>query len=65
VSLDAPDTLGAVVDARTSDGTVRIDGLLVTGDVEAERESVRGVLGAGGQTVRIRTGSGTITLRRY
>jgi len=65
VSLDLPDVLGADLDARTSDGTVRIDGLVVTGSVEAERDSVRGKLGAGGQTVRIRTGSGTITVRRY
>ena len=65
VFVDVPDTLGADLDARTSDGAVRIDGLSVTRTAEAERDSIRGRLGPGGQTVRIRTGSGTITIRRY
>jgi hypothetical protein len=65
VSIDVPETLGADLDARTSDGSVRVDGLSVTGSVEAERQSIRGKLGAGGQMMRIRTGSGTITIRRF
>jgi DUF4097 and DUF4098 domain-containing protein YvlB len=65
VSIDVPETLGAILDARTSDGRVRVDGLSVTGSVEAERDILRGTLGGGGQTMTIRSGSGTITLRRF
>jgi len=64
VSIDVPDTLGADLDARTSDGRVRVDGLSVTGTVEAGRDSLRGRLGTGGLAMTIRSGSGTITLRR-
>jgi len=35
VSIDVPETLGADLDARTSDGRVRVDGLSVAGTVEA------------------------------
>jgi hypothetical protein len=65
VSIDVPDTLNADLDARTSDGSVRVDGLSVTGSVEDERQGIRGRLGAGGQVLRIRTGSGTITIRKF
>ena len=66
VSIDVPETLGANLDARTSDGRVRVDGLSVTSLVEAERDSLRGTLGAGGQAMTIRSGSGTrSTLRRF
>jgi DUF4097 and DUF4098 domain-containing protein YvlB len=65
VSIDVPETLGASLDARTSDGRVRVDGLSVTGSVETDRDTLRGTLGAGGQTMTIRSGSGTITLRRF
>lgn len=65
VTVDVPDTLGAELDARTSDGSVRIDGIRVTGSVAAERQSLRGTLGAGGAAMRIRSGSGTITIRRF
>jgi len=64
VSIDVPETLGADLDARTSDGRVRVDGLSVAGTVEAERDRLRGRLGAGGLAMTIRSGSGTITLRR-
>jgi hypothetical protein len=33
--------------------------------VETDRDTLRGTLGAGGQTMTIRSGSGTITLRRF
>jgi hypothetical protein len=65
VSIDVPETISADLDARTSDGSVLVDGLSVTGAVAGERQSLRGTLGAGGPVMRIRTGSGTITLRRF
>ncbi len=65
VTIDVPDSLGAELDARTSDGSVRVEGVSVRGTLAAERQSVRGTLGAGGQAMRIRTASGTITIRKF
>jgi hypothetical protein len=65
VTLDVPDGFGAEIDAHTGDGRIRMQDVTlsnVTGNMG--RNSVRGRLGAGGRGVRVRTGDGSITLRR-
>lgn len=69
VRLEAPKDFGAEVDARSSDGRVRVDTLTDTPDAKRDedegRDSVTGTLGAGGKTLRIRTGSGSITVKLW
>jgi DUF4097 and DUF4098 domain-containing protein YvlB len=65
VTLEVPDGFGAEIDARTGDGHIRVQDLTisnVTGSLD--KNSVRGRLGQGGRGVRVRTGDGSITLRR-
>jgi DUF4097 and DUF4098 domain-containing protein YvlB len=65
VILALPQDFAAEIDAHTGDGGIRLQdvGLSnVTG--KFGKDSVRGRLGAGGSTVRVRTGDGSITLKR-
>ncbi len=65
VTLALPDGFGGELDARTGDGSVRMTDVTlsnVTGEIG--KRNVAGRLGAGGATVRIRTGDGSITLKR-
>lgn len=65
VTLALPDDFGAEVDAHTGDGRIHLQNLElsnVTGQLN--RDSLRGRVGAGGGTVRLRTGDGSITLKR-
>jgi hypothetical protein len=65
VSLALPDAFSADLDARTGDGRIAVEDLTVsevTGRMSRNR--LRGQLGAGGRTLRIRTGDGSISLRR-
>ncbi len=64
--LYVADGLGAVVDARTGDGSVRLDSDLafVRDGEDRSRSTLRGRLGAGGPRLVMRTGDGTIRLRR-
>ncbi|MGE5243478.1 MAG: DUF4097 family beta strand repeat-containing protein [Betaproteobacteria bacterium] len=66
VALALPDGFSGTLDAHTGDGRVELNGIAVTGVTgEISKKSVRGTLGAGGRQVRVRTGDGSITLRRY
>lgn len=64
VTLYLPEGFGAALDAHTGDGTVRSD-LEVFGSDEGEeqRRTLRGRIGEGGRSLRIRTGDGAIRLR--
>ena len=65
VTLALPDGFGAEIDAHTGDGRVHVQDLTVenvTGEIG--KRTLRGRLGAGGGTVRVRTGDGSITLKR-
>jgi hypothetical protein len=65
VVLELPDGFGGELDAHTGDGHVSVQDVTlsnVTGEIS--KNSVRGRLGAGGAQVRVRTGDGSITLRR-
>jgi DUF4097 and DUF4098 domain-containing protein YvlB len=65
VTLEVPDGFGAELDAHTGDGSIRMQDITlsnVTGEIG--KRTVRGRLGAGGPAVRVRTGDGSITLKR-
>ena len=65
VILDLPDAFNADLDAHTGDGRIAVENLTVsevTGKMATNR--LRGQLGTGGRLLRIRTGDGSITLRR-
>jgi len=64
VSVYLPSEFGAELDASTGDGTIRTNLQVNTdGGGEVKKRSVRGRLGAGGKTLRIKTGDGSIRLR--
>lgn len=65
VILEIPDGFGAELDAHTGDGGIHMREVTVsnvTGKIG--RNTVRGRLGDGGKAVRVRTGDGSITLKR-
>jgi hypothetical protein len=65
ITLEIPDGFGAELDAHTGDGGVHVNDITlsnVTGEIR--RNTVRGRLGSGGSLVRLRTGDGSITLKR-
>jgi DUF4097 and DUF4098 domain-containing protein YvlB len=65
VTLALPEGFNAEIDAHTGDGRVHLQDLSLTNVTgQLGRRSVRGRLGAGGSMVRVRTGDGSITLRR-
>lgn len=68
VRVELPDGLNAELDAQCADGRVHIDG--GPGQAggegeERERRSFRGRLGSGGKLLKVRTGSGSITVKRW
>ena len=66
VTLAIPDDFGAELDAHTGDGGIHMQDVTlsnVTGTIG--RNSLRGRLGNGGHNVRVRTGDGSITLRKF
>ena len=69
VRVEVPDGFGADVDARTGDGRVRIDSITrprgEKADDHDDRESVVGKLGGGGRPLRLRTSSGSITVKLW
>ena len=69
VRVEVPQGFGAEVDARTGDGRVRVDSLTDTAgakqDEREDRDSVTGRLGGGGKALRLRTSSGSITVKRW
>ena len=73
ITMDLPPSLSATVDARTSVGPIRIDGLPLSDEGCTSRGGasvgcvggrVRGDLGSGGPTLRASTTHGAIRLRR-
>jgi DUF4097 and DUF4098 domain-containing protein YvlB len=65
VTLEVPEGFDAEIDAHTGDGGIHMRDLTlsnVTGNIG--KNSLRGRLGDGGKAVRVRTGDGSITLRR-
>jgi hypothetical protein len=62
VTFELPPVFDADFDAQTSDGHVRLQNL----DMAAARDAhaLKGRIGAGGRTLRLRTNDGTITIKR-
>ena len=66
VTFELPDSFDAELDAHTGDGRVRVNGVTVSNvSGEMGKNSLRGRLGAGGKLVRVRTGDGSITLKKF
>jgi hypothetical protein len=65
VTLALPEDFGAELDAHTGDGRVDMDGIAVTVNGTISKSTIRGRIGNGGRQLRVRTGDGSITLRRY
>ncbi len=65
VLLALPGDFGAELDAHSSDGSIEMRDVTlsnVTGTIS--KQTIRGRLGNGGAVLKVRTGDGTITLRR-
>jgi DUF4097 and DUF4098 domain-containing protein YvlB len=65
VTLELPEGFNGELDAHTGDGRIHMNDIPlsnVTGEIG--RNTVRGRLGSGGRNVKVRSGDGSITLRR-
>lgn len=65
VTLELPVRFDAELDAHTGDGRVRADELDFQMARRDGRNTLRARLGAGGKDVTVRTGDGSITIRRH
>ena len=64
ISVYLPSDFGAQLDAHTGDGTIRNELQIKSdGGGEDSRRTVKGQLGDGGKTLRIRTGDGSVRLK--
>ena len=66
VVIHVPDDFGAELDAMTHDGRVHVEDVQVsnvTGPIERGR--IQGRLGSGGRALRVRTGDGSVAIRRF
>jgi hypothetical protein len=64
VALYLPEAFGAELDAHTGDGTIRAELDVARQDGDNNRRTMRGRIGDGGPRLRVRTGDGSITVRR-
>ncbi len=65
ITLEIPEGFNGNLDAHTGDGRVRVEDVTVSNvSGEMRRNSLKGQLGAGGNLVKLRTGDGSITLRK-
>jgi putative adhesin len=64
VTVDFPDRFDAELDAHTGDGHVSISGRILSRTTESTRRAIRGRLGEGGHSFRVRSGDGSIRLGR-
>jgi len=63
VSVYLDPAVNLTLDAATSGGSVK-SALPITGPVESDRSSVRGTIGKGGETLRIRSSGGSIHVEK-
>ncbi len=63
VSVELPGSINAELDASTGDGTINAGDFGLHADGESKRE-LRGRLGSGGPTLKVRTGDGGITIAK-
>lgn len=65
ITLEIPDGFNGELDLHTGDGRVRVEDVTVSNvNGELRRNSLKGRVGSGGRSVRLRTGDGSIVLRR-
>ena len=67
VFLEVPERFGANLDASTSDGAIRVEGLGAPehpDKTDEDSQELRRPLGSGGKTLRLRSSSGPITVKR-
>jgi DUF4097 and DUF4098 domain-containing protein YvlB len=65
VTLALPEDFSAEVDAHTGDGGIHLRDVQLSGVTGAiGKHTLRGRIGSGGGTLRVRTGDGSITLKR-
>ncbi|HUR33645.1 MAG TPA: DUF4097 family beta strand repeat-containing protein [Vicinamibacterales bacterium] len=64
VVLEVPDGFGAELDATTGDGRVDVRDVPFRGDSDDRHGVARGRIGNGGSRITIRSGDGSITVRR-
>jgi len=66
IGAESVSTSSADLDAHTGDGGVNMRDITVSNvSGKIRRNTVRGQLGAGGRMVRVRTGDGSIPLKRF
>ncbi|MBI4487231.1 MAG: DUF4097 family beta strand repeat protein [Acidobacteria bacterium] len=66
VTLALPDGFGGELDAHTGDGRIHMQDISVSNTTgRIGRNTFRGTIGSGGRALRVRTGDGSITLRRF
>jgi len=66
ITLRVPENFAAAVEASTGDGRIHIEGISGRSQDrdDSDRREVRGQLGSGGQTLRLRTSDGSITVTK-
>ncbi len=64
VTMDVPDGFNGNLDASTGDGSVTVHDVKMETTGEATRHALQAKIGAGGPRLRVRTGSGSIVIRR-
>jgi len=70
IDVRVPDGFGAEVDAKSNDGHVRIEKIAGQTDErprneDRDRSSARGKIGDGGKVLKLRSGSGTISVKNW
>ena len=60
ITLRIPEGFNAELDAESGDGTVSAAGSAFRGELDDDRQRLRGRLGAGGRSLRLRSGDGAI-----
>lgn len=64
ITLEIPNAFDAELDAHTGDGRVHLEDVEVARVSEMRRNELKGRIGAGGRVLKLRTGDGSITIRR-
>jgi DUF4097 and DUF4098 domain-containing protein YvlB len=64
VTIELPDGFDADLDATSGGGSVRVRDLSFTVSGEQTRRQVRGKLGSGGHLLKVRTGDGSVNIKR-
>jgi hypothetical protein len=65
ITLEVPEGFSGDLDAHTGDGRIRLEDVALSNVVgEIRRNSVRGRLGSGGHNIKVRSGDGSIVIRR-